>query len=428
MKFVKKILCFAFALTLLCTAAFAVGCGDDKADDVGVEAVKTVEFRNFEQWGPDFQITRLLRSFGKVSRNTDKQYVHNGEYSMKIQPMGGYWYYSEPVMYFETISKRFNYDYSDFTKVDYVSMWIYNANDAEKTVTVGLVTDIVDYLTITSAQGTKFTLQPGQWQEVTYYVDFNAMNISTKVTSEMMTAIKGIYLGFDNAKTENLDEAPVFYLDDVNIGYKDAENTVSDVLKFDAGEICDFEKIYQKYVFVPVTRNINAKCVSQLEVVRAADCGIEASSGNNVLKLTAKSGDTNQGTWPGFNLPASTLHASGITTVAEKDYENTYFAFDVYNATDTDFSFYMVFRQKDKGFKLTKIHKATAGEWTTFKISLAELGSVNSGDVFSGDYAANGRVTDPEDLLISYGEFLGAEDGSQIEKIFYFDNFRIIRL
>ncbi len=428
MKFLKKTLCFIFALALLCTAVFAAGCGEVQTDDDNAEAVKSVEFRNFEQWGPDFQITRLLRSFGKVSRNTEKQYVHNGEYSMKIQPMGGYWYYSEPIMYFETISKRFNYDYSDFTKVDYVSMWVYNANDVEKTVKVGLVTNIADYQTITSAEGTKFTLKPGQWQEITYYVDFNAMNVSTTVTSEMMTAIKGIYLAFDNAKTENLDEAPIFYLDDVYIGYKDAENTVSDVLQFDDGEICDFEKLYQKYVFVPVTRSINAKCVSQLEVVRATDCGIEASSGNNVLKLTARSGDTSRGTWPGFNLPASVLHASGITTVDEKDYENTYFAFDVYNAEAEDFEFYMVFRQNDKGFKLTKIHKATAGEWTTFKISLAELGSVNSSDVFSSDYVANGRVTDPQDLLISYGEFLGAEDGSQIEKIFYFDNFRIIQL
>ena len=438
MKRLKKLLYIFVTLIILCTPVLMAGCQKNKTGGdgggAGASAKSNVlNFRDFEQWGPDFQITRLLKSFGKFSRNSDPAYVHSGKYSAKIQPMGGYYSYTEPMMYFETISSYFDYDYSDFRKVEYVSMWFYNAEKTEKTVTVGLVTSITDFNNVVAPQGMTYTLEPGKWQEVTYYVDFSAMNISMTVTEEMMGSVRGIYLSFVNAKTPNLDEAPVIYLDDVTIGYKDTPNTVEQVLKFENGEICDFEQIYQKYVFVPATQNVNEKCVSILDVVKGSDVGVDPSSGNNMLRLTARSGDTPRGSWPGFNLPRNILLAAGFGSYPQDEWSKTYFAFDVYNPQyDGDFTFSLVFRQGTGSYKYTPTVVARTRTWVTFRISLETLASTSSYDGSSpyDGYVYGGRVTNPANLFISYAEFVSNQTDANgelvpIEKYFYFDNFRL---
>jgi hypothetical protein len=80
MKKIKKWLSLALTLTTLLSF---FGCDVEKQSSEN--AGETIIFRDFEDWGPDFQTLQLMLNFGKVSRNEEAEYVRSGKYSCKIQ-------------------------------------------------------------------------------------------------------------------------------------------------------------------------------------------------------------------------------------------------------------------------------------------------------------------------------------------------------
>ena len=304
----KRMKAFAIALAAFCCAPM-IGCEETETDTTSEEILwndstdERVFLADFEDYNNDLNIMRISRSFGKITRNTDEKYAHSGTGSAKIQPLGGTVLYSNPMTYFTLQSQRYGFDYGDFTKVDYISMWIYNAAEEEQLVKVGLVTDILSFESIKYTTGDSFKLPAGEWTEVNYYVDFNTMNIAGDISEYATTMIKGVYLEFNNAGSMEVEDAPVLYLDDVSIGYRDEAFVFADPIVLDENEICDFEKLYQKYVFTgDVSGADTAAAMPDLSVVKASDYGIAATSGSYALR-TLMHPTSADGRYPRIVLP-----------------------------------------------------------------------------------------------------------------------------
>lgn len=420
MKKLSKILAVAFALLL---SIPLIGCGSASTGEIrwNDNTQERVFLADFEEGNDNLNLLRISRSFGKITRNTDAEYVHSGVGSAKIQPLGGVIYYSKPMMYLMTKSNRFGFDYGDFSKVDYVSMWIYNSAKEEQTLKVGLVTKILSFEKIEYTVGDSFKLPAGEWTEVNYFVDFNTMNIAGEIAEYTTTMIQGIYLEFSNAGSMEIEDAPVLYLDDVSIGYREEAFQFKDPIELDKNEICNFEKLYQKYVFIGETTG-SAACLPDLEVVKPEAEGVMATSGAYALKAVLNAGTADGGSWPNIVLPEKVMQKSMLTKISKEEYANYSFCLDLYNASATDMELYFKFYSKNKQHRSTYKITCPAGEWVTFKKTLAEIGS---GVTQSSPetYVDGLRVSDPGVFEISWREF-GAEEGN---KTFFFDNFRLVK-
>ena len=201
---------------------------------VEVEGSK-VTLSDFEVFEPDFQLIRLMNRFGAINVNDNPEYVKSGKISAKLQPLGDPSTAKNPFIYIPLSSTRFGYSYANLNEWDNVSFWIYNAEDSTKTIEVGIVTEYNSISSVVQFGGQSYELNPG-WNEIKYVPDVKEINLEFDAGN-----VYGIYLQFDKMGSRELDDAPVFYLDDVVItkrtiifgktvkGYVGEEYTLPDI-------------------------------------------------------------------------------------------------------------------------------------------------------------------------------------------------------
>ena len=207
--------CLLGALCACLTLGVAVGCGDNDDDQKTSDNPKEVMLADFEKWAPDFQTIRLRNEFGSVDVNTDSAYVKSGKQSAALTVVGADGA-EKPLFFVNTVSGHFDYDYSDFSKIDSVSAWLYNASQTDETVYVGLITSIVSIEQVGYEKYETFTLKSG-WNEVVYKPDMNY--VISAVGQEEYDGIKGVYFMFDNPHAATKAEGKKFYVDDVKLNY-----------------------------------------------------------------------------------------------------------------------------------------------------------------------------------------------------------------
>ena len=389
----KKLLSLILALVTCFTAFAFTGCApteQNPTDD------KRIVLADFEQFEPDFQLMRLMNRFGAVSVNEDAQYVKSGKYSAKLQPLGAYAQSAKPFAYIPLESDRFGYNYTDFTKFGSVAMWVYNAQNSNEVMEVGLVASISDINTVEKITGTVVSLTPG-WNRVVYYPDLNILNLAYDVTS-----VPGLYFGFEHTHSRYLEDAPVYYLDDVVLNKTDKVYEVQDIIQLDPGEIVDFEKDYQKNIISLLVAN--AKCIPDISIVTSAEAGVTATSGNRMLKVVTKPGDANEATWPTFFIPEKIVRKSGYKDIPKEEWSKYSICFDVYAVTGNKTFFPEFYSSGGNGWKAYNVH-AEVGKWTTFRIPFTGM--------------VENHVTDPGYIRIAWAEYTTGGDMT-----FYFDNFR----
>ncbi len=439
----KKITSLILASILSISTISLVGCngGNNTDSQQPEEESNVISLANFEQWGPDFQLMRLFNNFGKVTRNSDKQYVFEGEYSAKLQPIGEYINKSAPTIYFTTTSDLFEFDYKDFTYYDEVVAHVYNATDETQEMTIGCVSAVGALRQISTAPGQKVTLLPNQWTRVDYWLDLDLLNLSADVTD-----ICGVYFQFENAGVLDVEDGPTFYLDDIRLVKSYEQRTINDLMQLDENEICDFEKDYQKFVAQAELAGTESTTFS-LKVVKTADYGIEATSGEKALLCIRHPAESAGAKYSRILFPQALMEKVGMDKVAPEDYKSTYFCFDVYNASKGDsmggktdtFSlspwftydggkglkapYRLLKEDKDYGAQYgsfekgefdpltSAVHYASYGEWTTYKISFYEI--INGG-------CSEAHVTTPGYFALLINSFVGEED-----RLLFFDNFRL---
>ena len=434
MKKTKRVLAFGLSLFMTVGVFSSLGaCNEPSAEEQTNET--EITFANFEQWGPDFQLLRLINNFGKVTRNEDKAFVKEGNYSAKLQPLGGYLTPSQPLLYLPTQSSEFAYNYTDFTQYDRITAYMYNAEEKPLTATIGLVSAIGSPTTVSTAVGDTVYLQPKEWTRIDYWLELDLLSLSADVTN-----IKGVYFQFNNAGVLYPDEAPTVYLDDVRLVKAEQQRTVNDLVTLKENEICDFETDYQKYV-MQAERAGTVNETFEMDVVKAADYGITASSGENVLRLlrhpSTSSGNSR------LMIPESVMKKAGLDKIAEADYKKTYFCFDMrygenprneYLGTQVTMAGgtgrtwtrrivrkageYML---NSNGQKIDKgvvgqwapwnySVKPGTGQWATYKISLFEIAKWCGADY----------VNNPGYFGILISNYSGTQDSE-----LFFDNFRL---
>lgn len=202
-------LILAFVLSALMLFVFA-GCAT-KADDDGAGEL----ICDFEQWMPDFSGTHISDTFGRITLNTDTNFVAHGSGSAKIEPEGGGW------MYVQTASKFFDYDHSDFTHVSGVQAKVYNATNDTMEMTMGFVTKVNLYDSFDRVGDTTYKLAPG-WNTVTLVLHPEIMCYMTDVKK-----VEGVSFTFPSG-VDSEDKQAVFYLDDIRLIKKDEANTSTD--------------------------------------------------------------------------------------------------------------------------------------------------------------------------------------------------------
>ena len=399
----RKTRIFAALALCLCFITPFLGCAE-KPDSHETPENNVITIANFEQWQPDFGLMRVMPSFGKVSKNDDANFVKSGVSSAKIQPLGGKSDVKLPLMYFPTVSTRFGYDYSDFSKVESVDMWMYNAESKEMRVTVGLLASILNAMEVETMRGETFTLAPGEWTRVRYYPAREVLSITGDLTE-----VPGIYLEFENQNARELKDAPTLYLDDVTVTKNPNLEEVGSIMTFKDGSVLDFESTWQKYAVY--AKADSAKCKADVEVVKTADYGITGLQGDYALRVVTHKGDLFEGSYPAIVIPEKIMQACGMKDVAKDDYGKTSLEFDVYNDSDRVMRFFVEAGSKTTGGHYAMRCEVNARSKLHYKVSFFEAEEHNAGS-----------VSDPSTWKISWAEYTDRDD-----QVFYFDNFKIVK-
>lgn len=357
-----------------------------------------VVLADFERFEPDFQLTRISRYFGAVRVNTNKDYVKSGKTSAQVLPLGHVPSGSQPWIYWQLSSTRFEYNYSDFSYFKNVSLWIYNAQDETVEIELGFVEKLIEVNDISMIPGEMQRVKPG-WNKLVYYPDLDALNLVCDV-SEFV----GVYLEFPHTPSYDLEDAPVYYVDDVVLKKAPEKQQVKDLIQLDQGEIAYFDKDWQQSMTILNPEGSNP----EISIVKASQEGISLMDGRteeSMLKLITNPGGAEDG-WPSIEIPSRVIKKCGITGKSRTERDNYRFEFDVYSV-DKDLYLYPEFGIT--GWRSWKAynHLAKQGQWTTYSIRLSDLPSGTYGDL-SG-------------IRVRWKNYFENE-----QRTFYFDNFRLV--
>ncbi len=394
----KRICVFACLLSLVCAAAGFSGCGGEPASDPDAALKEDVLVNGFESWTPDLQTALIFNDFGKVSLNTDKEYVTQGERSARIDPLGGtYASSAAPIVMFSLKSDTYRFDYADLSYADYLSFDIYNAQDEEKKVYAGFVGEVSGVTSISRVGEKEFVLQPG-WNSCQLHIETSLLSIVGDLTE-----VPGVYFRFESAGSANVVEegenkTPRYYLDNMWLIKKPDKSDSGFTMELRKNEIADFERIWQGYMFT----NDNPGLA---EVVNAEDFGLTAPSGDKVLHVQFEG--TSSRNWLQMNISSELLNRTDLFGMSSETAQNAYICFETYNNSDTMVNLCMVYRTPTSQLKATDNHCAPH-TWTSYEYCVADLLAID-----------NGFLTAMGNFQISYkDDYMGTKE-------YFFDNFRI---
>lgn len=380
-KFIALLLC------LMCVLP-AAACSDGKENDDGLTLVYDFE--------STIRPVGMNSTFGKINLNSDKNFVANGNRSLKVNPIGTS--SIKPYMLLPFIGETLGGDYSDATMLDEVHLKINAPKDMD--MYMGLYFSTQGELRSPSKT---ITLREG-WNDITYTPEYSLLAISYDLKDSI-----GIFLQFDQYKEE---ETPDVYIDDVKVKLREEPATYENLITLkktaDYIEICDFEKVYQSVVFTPRLLN-NAVPMPVVEVVNAADYGLTAPSGKKVLRLEIYPKTTSDTSWTQMYLSKAVLDAVGIKALADET-DNYAFMCDLYqkegNALLLEVNAYSGKKAMDWAGVTSK-----KGEWVTMNKPLGQLN-------------AKGFVSDPSEFAFAW---LDLKSGAPVGE-YFIDNIRIEKI
>lgn len=393
-----KYVLLAGLLTLSCAAGFAGCAKKEETPDPETVLKEDVLINGFEDWTTDLQTALIYNDFGRVSLNADKQYVTQGERSVRLDPLGGkYVTSSSPIVMFSLKSDTHGFDYSDLSYAEYVTFDIYNAQDEEKTVYAGFASDISGVTSINRVGEKSFTLSPG-WNACELPVEASLLAIAGDLTS-----VYGVYFRFESAGSANVVEegegrTPRYYLDNMWLIKKPDPSATDFDVPLRENEIADFESLWQGYMFTNDNPGIT-------EVVEAEDFGLTAPSGSKVLH--AKFGGTNSGNWLQMEISSKLLNKTALFGMDADTAKKAYICFETYNNTESSVNLVFVYRTPTS-LLLTTNNECAPHAWTSYEYCVADLLAIE-----------NGFLTAMGNFQISY------KDDYTGEKEYFFDNFRI---
>ncbi len=414
MNKIKRFLTLILSIILVVTSLFMLACNNSQKPADG-EPEKgpsgAVTAFDFEDYDRNFTYMRSINRFGQVNVNTNADYVRSGNQSAELRPLGSYTSKAMPIIYAGLYSEKHNFNFRDFTRVKQVSAWLYNAESTALDVEVGLVTKVTSVDLSSRLAGEKFELAPGVWTEVVFNVDINIIDILYDHKK-----VQGVYFGFDNALSRDIADAPRVYLDDISLFYGSSQTSVG-LLEFEENEICNFDKLFQKYILTVEAENPAAEPTLSVVDISKEIPDVSATTGTKVLKLVTRPGE-NKGTYQKFIIPEGLMKASSLPTIPVEDADKWAFSFSVFATGDSGLEFFPEFFDEGYGKCYNKVAVSPIkGRWTNIQIKLSDIIDTQKG-------GSEAMVTKPGFFRMAWCEY----DTSFGEQTFYFDSFRLVKL
>lgn len=390
----KKIISLALVSCIgLSMFAFAA-CSREKQEQTSEGFVSSLPLiSNFESLEEVYSRMSFLNRFGKVSLNADKQYVTEGEHSLRLEVHGDYVDNTDPVLMrvsFEGLERE-GVPYIDLSRLETVQMDLFNNTDAEQTLEVALVVDGVtsDYVKVSAAAGKN--------EDLTVAYDVKGLGVGADMTKAEALLIKF-------PKPASMQEQPkLFYLDNLRFTFL-AQAPAPIEIELDENEFCSFDKAYQKYVVQPGGIGPTEGCQPTLST--NTDLKYCKDYTGRSLKMVLPRGSEPIGDgWPYFSFIEKLVKSFNYVDLMERGAE---FVFDVYNegsAYNFSLEVWTDIQGLSGGYSFT-----AANGWTEVRVSLKTLMGGSKGEA---TVASNANK-----ILISYGKF------DAPDKTVYFDNFR----
>ena len=337
----KKLLSILLATVLCFSLLSLIAC--DAKDDAPVDK-NEVLWNGFEYFDRDVQLIRLLNEFGKVDQNSNPEYVRSGEKSLKITPLGSRVNNANPYFMIPATSTRFEeISFGDFTKVDKITCWLYNAEDTPVSAGLGFgkgalkMDDRRDIIQKTNVE--YFSLNSG-WN----YIEYDVQPALLKMQGLNLQAVMGLMFEFDYVESHDLKDSPEIYLDDITIKYTDTPKSqeYSTTVKTGTNNgnpywvISDFENSTDAYAYMynyafpaPVAAHPIIKSVF------AGDYNVVTEDSLRVLLIQKKHGGGTYG-WPVLHLAPEPIKAA-IDAIGQDIYDNPYnyvITYDCYNGSN----------------------------------------------------------------------------------------------
>lgn len=369
------------------TAGVLSGCAGKKEPETPTD--ERVVLYDFEKGTAS---VHMALQFGKIEANEAAEQVKEGKRSLKLQPSNVFM--NEPYAYFPFESGLLGFSYKDLLQMPEFTMDVYSTMDT--TMNVGV------YFSKTAdvrSASRSFTLKKG-WNAISYEVDYGLISIQYSLED-----CQGLYVSFDGTA----ETMPVVYLDNLQFKKEQMKFEEEDLIRVsrteNTMEICDFERAYQSLAcFAWNTGSVTP--APEVSVVRAADCGITAMSGEKMMKLRLyprASGES----WTLVGLTPSVMKRIDFTQFAE-ELEQWTVKFDVYQAGEDSLNIGCdyLYGSADSYHGNSPYNIPTVkGEWVEYSYSMDSL----------TDFAK-----EPYTMAISW--FDPAEEG---DYLFYIDNIRL---
>lgn len=283
----KKSIIVVSALFLAASsAAVLCACGG------GEKGTTEVAFASYESWQDGFYNINMMDGFGRISRSDEQ--AHDGSYSAKLQPLGSVTDPSAPYFYYPMqMEGEEGYHYADFSKLEKVSFFMYNAEAEEREVQLAIVASISDvYSTDYKVVGT-YSLAPGIWTEIEYQPDYEALQDLCDITN-----VAGLGFVFENQNSSSVTDAPVLYLDDLALSVSDEPLAEIRTSEPGRGEVQSFD-LASSLVYVRLESGID---YGETYLAAGSDKLPQGVKGGVEFAVT----DAEMGTWPRLRFDSRT--------------------------------------------------------------------------------------------------------------------------
>lgn len=401
---------------LLFAAALSLGVLSCKKKEDAVEQPTREYIADFEDsFGPSFQTICISRAFGAIEINDVKKFVKEGEHSARIRPLGDKNAAFVPTFYFPLRSATFSFNKSNLRKYEEVVCSVYNDSNKDLTMTVGFVAEVQTYYNIIKANGETFTLKANSWNEITYKVDLEFLNMYFNIEEA-----PGLYFEFEKPGVDDIGFAPNLYMDDLYFTLAEEERKFDDRFILKENEICDFEEDFQKY-FLSV-KNVVENHLS-FDITEGNE-EIQPSSGNKMLHIHSRATNTSWVNWSHFSFSQTYMRQTklGELPIPEVEEQQWALAYDIRFANlqkeqqqvvPTFFTNLLTNERYIGGIY------AGCDEWQHVEIVFNKVyekaGPAQSDVVITGDY------------ILNVGEFHFSVPDERYDYDVYIDNIRLVK-
>lgn len=386
----KKAVSLFLIAAMLVPMSACGGSGTDK-NDGEIEVLQKMLVNDFED-SSDMGMLLIGNKLGKVQLQEDPNYVKSGKKSAKVSVTGNA-AWGTPFL-FQTFDLEDHGEYSDFTKNVKMTVWVYNADEADHNVQT-------EYSFSQGSLGkTSTKLKAGEWTMLNYEV--NRQYLPYNANGDYYPC-NGVYFHFDIGDAENPYQ---LYFDELSL-YRTNKGFNKNAMYLDEHEICSFDHDYQHSLLTAA--NEYPHLLPSLEI--SQDYAQKEKDFN--LKVTCKAGDTPWeagGGWPGVDINKMILEMFDFTAYDDSDE----FCFDVYSPAEDGLDMlWLTFENAlQQRFYLGPGMNLVKGEWMTVRLSVAEL---------------NANVEQPERygfcntkrIVLRWGEF------TDKDRVVYLDHFRM---